>query len=215
VSDPSKVVHLANAVDYPMFAASREEATKAPDDIASIPHPRIGYIGTINEKVNLPALEAIAGADPSWQVVLIGRENYKVAAEKQRFEALVARPNVHWLGHRSHTLVPAYIKGLDVLMMCYVINNWTFYGDPSKLHEYLASGKPTIGTGLPSIREFKDVVAIPETPEEWPAAVAAALADRDPEMARRRIETAQQNSYSARIDRFLEVVSDTLARKGR
>lgn len=215
VTNPDKVVHLANAVDYPMFAAARDDATQVPDDIASIPHPRIGYIGTINEKVNLPALEAVADADPSWQVVLIGRENYSVKAEKQRFEALVARPNVHWLGHRSHTLVPAYIKGLDVLTMCYVINNWTFYGDPSKLHEYLASGKPTIGTGLPAIREFSDVVAIPETPEEWPAAVAAAIADRDEDLVRRRIETAQQNSYAARIDRFLEIVSDTLARKGR
>ena len=83
---------------------------------------------------------------------------------------------MHWFGHRPFDLVPAYIKGLDVCMMCYVINNWTFYGDPSKLHEYLASGKPTIGTGLPSIREFADVVQIPETPQEWVAAVDRALA---------------------------------------
>ena len=69
-------------------------------------------------------------------------------------------------------------------MMCYVINNWTFYGDPSKLHEYLASGKPTIGTGLPSIREFADVVQIPETPQEWVAAVDRGAAGAGPGAAR-------------------------------
>jgi glycosyltransferase involved in cell wall biosynthesis len=213
VSNPEKIVHLANAADYRMFSASRAPETVVPADIASIPGPRIGYIGTINEKVNLPVLEALA-ARPEWRLVLIGRENYKVAEEKARFLALAARPNVHWLGHRSFDQVPAYIKGLDVLMMCYVINNWTFYGDPSKLHEYLASGKPTIGTGLPSIREFADVVAIPETPPEWVAAVDRALAERDPALVERRIETARRNSYEARIQRFHDVVDEALRRKG-
>ena len=135
--------------------------------------------------------------------------------EKARFLALTARPNVHWFGHRPFDQVPAYIKGLDVCMMCYVINNWTFYGDPSKLHEYLASGKPTIGTGLPAIREFADVVQIPETPQEWVAAVDRSLQETDASLVARRIETARQNSYQARIERFRAVVAEALARKGR
>jgi glycosyltransferase involved in cell wall biosynthesis len=210
LTNPDKVIHLANAVDYDRFATARAPETVVPADVASIPGPRIGYIGTINEKVNLPVLEALAER-PEWHIVLIGRENYSVAEEKRRFLALTARPNVHWLGHRSFALVPAYIKGLDVLMMCYVINNWTFYGDPSKLHEYLASGKPTIGTGLPAIRDFAEVVAIPETPAEWVAAVETALREQDPALVARRIETARENSYQARIIRFRAIVQAALA----
>ena len=213
LSEPDKVVHLANAANYDMFSTSRAPETVIPADLAALPAPRLGYIGTMNEKVNLPVLEALAERR-EWTIALVGRENYKVPEEKARFLALTARPNVHWFGHRPFDLVPAYIKGLDVCMMCYVINNWTFYGDPSKLHEYLASGKPTIGTGLPSIREFADVVQIPETPQEWVAAADRALQERDPALPARRIETAKQNSYQARIERFRAVVDEALLRKG-
>lgn len=208
-----KVVHLANAVDFDMFSAERNAGTQVPADLEAIPSPRIGYIGTINEKVNLTVLEHLSTVRPDTSIVLIGRQNYRNQQEKERFFALAARTNVHWLGHRPHVDVPAYIKGLDVCMMCYVINNWTFFGDPSKLHEYLASGKPTIGTGLPSIREFADVVDVPETPEEWAEAVERALSETGPDLRRRRIEVARANSYQARIDKFLEAVETAAARK--
>jgi len=210
VANPSKIVHLPNAVDFDRFSAARREDTRIPDDLDRLPRPRLGYIGSINEKLNLPVLEALSSHRPNCSVVLVGRDNYTNADEKRRFQALVARPNVHWLGYREYDLVPAYIKGLDVCMMCYVVNNWTFYGDPLKLHEYLASGKPTIGTGLQSVKDFADVVMIPESPSEWVAAVDEALAERNPELVERRIETARANSYSDRIRSFLTTVEGAL-----
>lgn len=209
-ADAKKVVHLANAVDFDHFSRARDAATVVPADMAAIPGPRIGYIGTMNEKLNVPILEALSSAHAEWSIVLVGRENYTNADEKRRFLALTERPNVHWLPYKPPEQVPAYLKGLDVCMMCYVINGWTFYGDPSKLHEYLASGKPTVGVGLSSIKEFNDVVTVVDTPEDWVTAVEAALRDTGPEITARRIETARQNSYAARIDRFLSVIRDTL-----
>ena len=206
------IVHLPNAVDFELFSQARNPGTDLPRDLASIPGPRIGYIGTINEKVDLSVLEHMAGARPDWSIVLVGRENYR-SDERQRFLDLVARQNVHWLGAKPYHQVPWYIKGLDACLMCYVVNDWTFYGDPSKLHEYLASGKPTFGCGLSSIREFADVVGIPETPPQWVAAVDAGLRESDPELRARRIEVARQNSYAVRIDVFLNVVQEALARK--
>jgi glycosyltransferase involved in cell wall biosynthesis len=211
---PGKVIHLANAANFEMFSRSRDAATLVPDDIASIPGPRLGYIGTVNEKVDLRVLERLSTARPDCSIVVIGRQNYKVDAEKRRFFELAARPNVHWLGHRPYDQVPNYIKGLDVCMMCYVINDWTFFGDPSKLHEYLASGKPTIGTGLSSIREFSEVVAIPETPDDWVDAVNTALAEQGDELMTRRIAVARENSYPARVDTFLAAVNATMKQKG-
>lgn len=207
------VVHLANAVDFELFSRSREARTVVPDDLESIPHPRVGYIGTINEKVDLAVLEHLSTNRPEWSLVLVGRENYSQPDEKRRFLTLVDRPNVHWLTYRPHHMVPAYLKGLDVCMMCYAINGWTFYGDPSKLHEYLASGKPTIGTGLSAIREFADVVAIPGSPAEWIDAVEQALNERSEALTRRRIDVARANSYESRVDMFLERVSETFGRR--
>jgi glycosyltransferase involved in cell wall biosynthesis len=209
----SSIVHLPNAVDFDLFSRSRDAATEVPADLASIAGPRIGYIGTINEKVDLSILEHMARVRPDWSIVLAGRENYR-SAERQRFLDLVARPNVHWLGAKPHHLVPSYLKGLDACLMCYVINDWTFYGDPSKLHEYLASGKPTFGCALSSIREFADVVGIPGTPEEWVDAVDAGLRESGDDQRTQRIEIARQNSYAVRIEVFLNAVQDALARKG-
>ncbi len=207
----SNVVHLANAVDFNLFSRSRDPQTAVPEDLAAIPGPRIGYIGTVNEKVNVPVLERLASAHPEWSIVLVGRENYTDRAEKERYLQLVARPNVHWLPYKPFDQVPAYIKGLDVCLMCYVINGWTFYGDPSKLHEYLASGKPTIGAGLSSIREFSDVVTVAGSPDEWLSAVEAALREPAGDPRRQqRIETARANSYEARIALFLDVIGRAL-----
>jgi glycosyltransferase involved in cell wall biosynthesis len=209
------VHHLPNAVDFELFSQSRDPRTIVPADMASITGPRLGYIGTINEKLNVALLEHIARTRPEWSIVLIGRQNYTLAAERQQFEALIERPNVHWLGHRDHTLLPAYLKGLDICMMCYNITSWTYFGDPLKMHEYLASGKPTIAAGLKSIEPFADVIAIPPTHEARVQAIEDGL-HRDTEARRQqRIDTARRNSYDARVEAATAIIAGAVARRHR
>lgn len=205
-----RIHHLANAADFELFSTARAAATQVPHDLERIATPRIGYVGTMNEKLDVGTLEHIASARPGWSLVLVGRENYTNAEAKRRFLELAARRNVHWLGARPYNFVPRYIKGLDVCMMCYVVNDWTFYGDPSKLHEYLASGKPTVGVGLRAIREFRDVVTIAHAPEEWIHAIESGLRESGTALRERRIQTARDNSYSARIAEFLRIVQETM-----
>jgi glycosyltransferase involved in cell wall biosynthesis len=205
--------HLPNSVDFELFSRARDTSTPVPADLAAIKGPRVGYIGTMNEKLNVPLLEHIADKRADWSVVLVGRENYQPGRERDRFNALVARENVHWLGARPYDSVPAYIKGLDVCMMCYVINDWTFFGDPSKMHEYLASGKPTVATGLSAIKEFSTVIDIPETFDGWVDAIDRGLRETDTAMRDRRIETARQNSYPFRVESAVGIIRDALARR--
>ncbi|MES9970622.1 MAG: glycosyltransferase [Candidatus Thiodiazotropha sp.] len=209
----SKNIHLLpNAVNYDLFKQSRDDATTVPSELADIPGPRIGYIGTINEKVDLNILECIAEERPEWSVVLIGRDNYQTE-EKQRFEEFLKRKNVFRFGYKEYSTIPSYIKGLDALLMCYVINDWTFYGDPSKMHEYLASGKPTIATALPAMKEFEHVIDIPEAPEAWVDAIEKGLNEKDDEMKKIRIEVAQQNSYENRAKRATQIINDAILKK--
>jgi glycosyltransferase involved in cell wall biosynthesis len=197
---------LPNAVDYDLFSTSRAESTQIPDELSQIPGPRIGYIGTINEKVDLEILEEISAARPAWSIVLIGRDNYQRQEERQRFLTLLERDNVFRFGYREYATIPSYIKGLDVCMMCYVINDWTFYGDPSKMHEYLASGKPTIATALPAIKEFSDVIDIPDSKKDWVSVIDKRLNEQCEELSAERIDVAKQNSYQARVRRAIEVL---------
>lgn len=204
---------LPNAVDFDHFASARSKSTPIPPDINTISKPRIGYIGTINEKVNVDLLVEIASHRPSWSIVLIGRENYKNLEAKKKFMELVAKPNVHWLSYREPETLPGYLKALDVCLMCYVINGWTYYGDPSKMHEYLAAGKPTIGAPLPAIQEFDNVVRIPDSDTGWIEAIESGLAEQDPRFMEERIKVARANSYPERIRLVTEIVKRALIEK--
>jgi glycosyltransferase involved in cell wall biosynthesis len=197
---------LPNAVDFELFAHARDPATVIPDDLAVIPHPRIGYVGSLNEKVDIDLLEKMAVERPEWSIVLIGRENFSSPEQKGRFDRLIAQPNVHWIPYRAPEALPAYLKGLDVCMMCYVINGWTYFGDPSKMHEYLAAGKPTVGTPLASIVEYQHVIEVPESHDEWLLAIERCLQNDCTDAVQRRIAVAAENSYSARIARALALI---------
>ena len=202
------IVLLPNAVDFEHFSKARAPETQVPEDLATIPRPRIGYVGSINEKVDIDLLEHMATKRPDWSIVLIGRQNFSSTAEKSKFNRLLEHSNVEWISYRNPDVLPAYLKGLDVCLMCYVINGWTYYGDPSKMHEYLAAGKPTVGAPLPSILEYRDVVEVPSSHDEWIDAVARSLDDVSEASRDRRIEVARANSYAERIDQALAVIED-------
>ncbi len=198
--------HLANAVDFDSFHKAGGAAAPIPKDISEIPKPRIGYIGTINEKVDLELIEYMTSRRAHWNFVFIGRENFQKTDRKQLFLQLIDKPNFYWLGHKPYNEVPNYINGLDICLMCYIINDWTFYGDPSKMHEYLALGKPVIATGLEAIKVHSNVIDIPEDKKGWLIAIEERLRETSEEIRKTRIKVSSQNSYEARIKKFLSLV---------
>jgi glycosyltransferase involved in cell wall biosynthesis len=133
------------------------------------------------------------------------------AGFREDVELLRKRPNVYMLGSKARELLPNYIKGLDVCMMCYRTDGWARYIYPLKLHEYLASGKPVIGPPLMSLREFREVVRIADTPEKWVEGIEAALNDHDVALAQKRIQVAYEN----RLEKRIETIEEALERKLR
>lgn len=210
----SNIVLLPNAVDFEHFSRARNAETEIPDDLLSIPRPRVGYIGSINEKVDIELLQEIADNRPAFSVVLIGRQNFQSDDGRLGFSQLVDRPNVYWIPYRDPNVLPAYLKGLDVCLMCYVINGWTYYGDPSKMHEYLAAGKPTVGTPLPAIAEYQDVIEVPSQSSEWITAIDRCLLDIGADAIARRVDVARSNSYEERVRYALSIIEERLCPKG-
>jgi len=91
-------------------------------------------------------------------------------------EELSSRRNVHFLGPKSVEELPAYPQHFDVCTMPYRDKIHSVkYGYPLKLHEYLASGRPVVGSPLDSLFEFTDVVRLARTPEEWSRALHESL----------------------------------------
>jgi glycosyltransferase involved in cell wall biosynthesis len=175
---------VPNGVDYAAFATPQAE----PSDLASVPRPRIGYVGVIKKQLDLALLVRLAHARPDWSLVMVGPIG-NVSGKEQALAELRALPNVHFLGIKRLDALPGYVQHMDVCLMCYDINDYTKYIYPLKLHEYLAAGRPSVASPLEAVLDHADVVMIAHTEEQWLSAIASSLvpsASEQAEVARRQ-----------------------------
>ncbi len=216
--DRERVRLLPHGVDFQ--AMQRAAHLPCPADLATIPHPRIGYTGKVNLKLDFEGLAAVAEARPKWNWILVGsvgtsaRGNFDRYDEARRgYERLRRCENVHYLGVKSREEVHAYIHHCDVTSLFYRFDATGYWaaGYPTKLHEYLATGKPIISSNLENVRPFSHVVGIASTTEEWIAAIERALQDGGPGCAEERRSIAQQGDWEYRADTLEGWLKDMIA----
>lgn len=160
-----------SSVDVAHFAQAKNITNEAADQ-ATIPHPRIGFYGVIDERMNLALLDEIAQAKPDWQLIMIG------PVVKIDSATLPQHANIHYLGSKRYEELPNYLAGWDVAMLPFALNESTRFISPTKTPEYLAAGKPVVST---SIRDVvypygqQGLVHIADKAEEFVSAIEAAL----------------------------------------
>jgi GT2 family glycosyltransferase/glycosyltransferase involved in cell wall biosynthesis len=162
---------VPNGVDYDAYALPRAE----PDDLRSVPKPRIGYTGILKTQLDWPLLLQLARRHSEWSFVFVGPRNGSQAEVLQWMETLSALPNVYFLGGKSSRLLASYPQHFDAAVMPYRVNSYTNHIYPLKLHEYLASGCPVVGSKIRSLFQLQDVVRLAGTADEWSAALSDAL----------------------------------------
>lgn len=206
LKDTSKARLIPSGVDVEAFVQGVH--SQCPEDLKAIPHPRISYIGNITQKVDFNLIADIARTKPDWHWVLIGPAGLgkegdfshdPVAEAGWRLCRSLA--NIHFLGRKHHSDLPSYTAHMDVNTLCYKVDGtWVVHGYPLKLHEYLATGLPVIGSALKIFDEFSDVMAICNTPEEWINAIEQALSTGGIGTPQQRQETAFKNSWDSRVE---------------
>lgn len=170
-------------------------------NIAALPQPRIGFIGNINEKIDILLLAKIAQAYSTWSLVMIG-QTHPYAVD---LTPLQTQANVYWLGKRPFQQLPALLRGIDVCILPYVQGEATRYRSPLKLYEYLATGKPVLSTPHPEVNEFKDVITI-ALGDSFVEALPHILDNDTDDRRSHRIQTAQQHSWSRRVDEIEKIL---------
>ncbi|MDB5229096.1 MAG: tuaH [Bacteroidota bacterium] len=133
-----------------------------PNDIADLPKPVVGYYGVIDERIDMDLLSEVAHLHPEVSFVMIG------PLAKISDDELARSPNIHYLGMRTYESLPYYLKGIDIAMMPFAMNESTRFISPTKTLEFMAARKPIISTPVRDVvRDYKDDISIVTNAREF------------------------------------------------
>jgi glycosyltransferase involved in cell wall biosynthesis len=164
-----------------------------PEDLKGIKGPIIGYVGAIVDlRINGEIIRHIAESRPDWNIVMVGPED-EIFINSQ----LHSYSNIHFLGKKDMTDLPAYIRHFDVCINPQRINDVTIGNYPLKVDEYLAMGKPVVATRTETMDLFGDTVYLADRPEDYPRLIDLALSQDDLHRREQRIRLANTHTWEA------------------
>ncbi|WP_210530336.1 UDP-galactopyranose mutase [Rubellimicrobium arenae] len=194
-----------SSVDGAHFSQARR-GMAVPGDMASIPGPRLGFYGVIDERIDLGLIDHVAASRPDWHIVMVGPVVKIGEADLPR------RPNIHYLGGKNYAELPAYLSGWDVALMPFAINEATRFISPTKTPEYLAGGRPVVSTPIRDVvRHYGTLqgVKVADTPEAFLRACDEAMdLSKTPDVWRpevdRMLADLSWDTTFKRMDRFVQ-----------
>jgi len=195
-----------SSVDVEHFAQARR-VDRDPADQALIPHPRLGFFGVIDERMDLELIEGVAAARPDWHIVLLGPVVKVDPAQLPR------RANIHYLGSKKYDDLPQYVGGWDVGLLPFARNEATRFISPTKTPEYMAAGKPVVSTSIRDVvRPYgqQGLVRIADDVPAFVAACAAAMKEDASARVRQADAFLRQTSWDGTWLRIRRLVDDVL-----
>jgi glycosyltransferase involved in cell wall biosynthesis len=208
----SKAQHHGNVhffgcgVDVAHFGSSMCDTVEVPAEIARLGGKVIGYYGVIDERIDYDLLRTLARSLPDTALVMVG------PVVKVDPRELPQAPNIHWLGQREYAALPAHVKGFDVCLMPFALNEATEYINPTKTLEYMAAGKPIVSTAIYDVvHHFRPVVAVAHSHDEFVACVRSAVAAPDETLIERGLELARGSSWECIVADMKKIVRAAIA----
>jgi glycosyltransferase involved in cell wall biosynthesis len=202
-----RVFAFPSSIDAAHFAQARGTLGE-PEDQRTIPHPRIGFFGVLDERLDIDLLRSIADSRPDWQFVLLG------PVAKIDPAVLPAAPNIHYLGGKKYEELPAYIAHWEVATLLFARNDATRFISPTKTPEYLAAGRPVVSTSIRDVvRPYGDLqlVSIADEPAAFVAAIGRALESQDPAWLIRVDRLLSNQSWDATWKGMAEIINGVIA----
>ncbi len=186
-------VVVPNGVD----PAEWVEPGPPPEWMARLPGPRFLYVGTLDTRLDVEAVRAVARAWPQGSVALVGP-----LADPAHLAPLQAEPNVTMPGPVGREQVTALARFADACLVPHHRLPLTEAMSPLKIYEYLAGGGPVAATDLPPLRGIEGPVTLAPPGGDFLAAARAALA-AGPMSERERQRFLERNSWARRCDEVL------------
>jgi glycosyltransferase involved in cell wall biosynthesis len=167
-------------------------------------------VGCIDSRFDAPLYEHLAKKRPEWNFVIVGPLTGKPSATVSRLKEMA---NVHFLGPRERSDLPAYLKYFDVCTIPYVCNTLSQSIFPLKFFEYLSAGRPVVSTNLPELLPYNRYVHVAQTPDAFENALEQSLQHPLPAASESFLN---QNSWGAKAEAMWETLQQaiTVSRNG-
>jgi hypothetical protein len=176
---------------------------RIPEEINNIPHPIVGYAGTIFQRVDIDLIRELSEKLPQCSIVLVGNILFppgKLIKIRQK--------NIFLLGGKKYEELPNYMMNFDVCILPYIPIPHT--SPPTKIYDYLATGKPIVSTNLAELENLDNLIKLARTKEEFVNFVRGSLSESDPRIGNMRMQKAKENSWFFRAEEIMDII-----RKGR
>ncbi|GAB2464189.1 glycosyltransferase [Xylanimonas ulmi] len=174
-------------------------APGAPAWLDALPHPRAVYVGTLDDRLDVEGVAALAAARPGLSVVLLGP-----CPNPTYVDALRGVANVHLHDGVGRAELVAALRSCDLALLAHRRTPLTAAMSPLKVYEYLAAGLPVLATDLPPVRGVHPRVTLLDDVRSFADAVDDAL-DAGPLGEPERTAFVEANSWSRRHRTVLEL----------
>lgn len=175
--------------------------------LAGIPTPIVGYLGSVDHRMDLGLLEYVAAHNPDKSFVLIGPVISSLSEEIRKAS------NIYFPGKIQYADLPSVLKGFSVCIIPFKKDEQSATVFPLKLFEYLGAGKPVVISDFnPDLRDFtSDKVAICASPEAFSEAIGQALATDSDALRQERVRLASRNTWQHRAEAVAALLQAHLA----
>jgi len=161
------------------FLADRPLSVPAdpPADLARLPRPYLGYIGSLEDRVDWELLDRLSQEFRDASIVVVGRVRKQVAEPWwEPCARFLSRPNVHALGWRAQDSLPAYYQAFDAVLIPYRLDHpFNRACNPTKIMDAMGSGRPIVATAIPECRLHAQRFHVVEDCDEFIQAVRRIL----------------------------------------
>jgi len=159
--------------------------------------PVFGYIGVLDERLDLQLIAAIARARFDATFVLVG------PVAKIDPASLPRAANIRYYDKRPYADLPAIVARFDVAIMPFARNEATRSISPTKTLEYLAARRPVVSTAIADVvADFGDVVYVAHDASGFVAALAIAQ-QGDAERRELGFKRATAMTWDSIVDRMV------------
>lgn len=157
----SDLILVENGVDLGRFHPEGPIASELPQGTI------VGYHGALAPWFDFELLTGVAGLRPDLSFVLVGPVDPEVESQAAKLGDL---PNVSLIPAQGSDRIAEFVRGFNVGMLPFVVNEMTEAVTPLKMYEYLACAVPMVATPLPACLS-EPAVRTASDPETFAAAI--------------------------------------------